>query len=392
MLLLSISLMLLSAGSSLRVGVNRSFMKRRHSFMHCLRNTESLPTPVECKSIILLPEEEQVVKMLNDVVREYKLKTQIRIAGGWVRDRLLGLSGKYDIDIAIDNMTGCKFCTHLAKWNSENGLEYVKFTVIQQNPSKSKHLETGIYLNLCRLIFIKFELCFSVTAKIGPFSVDFVNLRTETYQQNSRIPTAAFGTPLEDALRRDLTINSLFYNIHSGKVEDFTNMGIHDIQHKIIRTPLPALVTLTDDPLRCLRAIRFACRLGFDFDQELASAVSQPVVLDALEVKISKERVLTELELMFELLSAVRAVVFLHQFKLLPFVLTMSEYVIQANKSARLLPAVPLSSYSHASLAAVLIVDRFCRHQEIAPTMSDANFESVVKEINQPGEVRKIFM
>ena len=235
-------------------------------------------------------------------------------------------------------------------------------------------------------------LFYIVTAKIGPFSVDFVNLRTETYQQDSRIPKAVFGTPLEDALRRDLTINSLFYNIHSGKVEDFTEMGIHDIQHKLIRTPLPALVTLTDDPLRCLRAIRFACRLGFDFDQELASAVSQTVVLEALEIKISKERVLVELELMFELLSGVRAVVFLHQFKLLPFILALPDIALQTNSSARLLPAVPLSSYSNASVAAVLIVDRFCRQAEIAPTVSDAHIGNLVKDISQPGEVRMIFM
>lgn len=219
-----------------------------------------------------------------------------------------------------------------------------------------------------------------------------MNLRTETYQQNSRIPQAEFGTPLEDALRRDLTINSLFYNVHTGEIEDFTKMGIHDIQHKLIRTPLPALVTLTDDPLRSLRAIRFACRLGFDFDQELASAVSQPVVLEALEIKISKERVLVELELMFELLSAVRAVVFLHQFKLLPFILALPDIPLQSNSAARLLPAVSLHSYSNASVAAVLIVDRFCRQKEIAATVSDAHIGNLVKEIGQPGEVRMLFM
>ena len=53
--------------------------------------------------------------------------------------------------------------------------------------------------------------------------VDFVHLRTETYNEDSRNPTTGFGTPLEDALRRDITINALFYNLHTQQVEDLTH-------------------------------------------------------------------------------------------------------------------------------------------------------------------------
>lgn len=68
------------------------------------------------------------------------------------------------------------------------------------------------------------------------------------------------GTPVEDAFRRDFTINALFYNINEDKVEDFTNKGLEDMQKKILRTPLCPIKTFIDDPLRILRGFRFAAR------------------------------------------------------------------------------------------------------------------------------------
>lgn len=219
---------------------------------------------------------------------------------------------------------------------------------------------------------------------IGRFSVDFVNLRSETYTNSSRVPTMRFGTPAEDAIRRDLTINALFYNIHSGLVEDFTGMGLQDLHNRIVRTPLPPLVTLTDDPLRCLRAIRFACRLGFNIDPQLAEAMLNPVVLDALEVKISKERVLGELDLMLKLLSAPRAVVLLHQYNLLPFILPMPKTVMHSADSTLLV--VPLSCHNAASLAVVLLSERWSLR------CPDPEVSSAVKKVQSAGEDRRIFM
>lgn len=72
------------------------------------------------------------------------------------------------------------------------------------------------------------------------------------------------GTPLEDALRRDFTINSLFYNINTKQVEDYTERGLSDIANRVIRTPLEPLITFTDDPLRVLRCFRFRARFNFD--------------------------------------------------------------------------------------------------------------------------------
>ena len=106
------------------------------------------------------------------------------------------------------------------------------------------------------------------------------------------------GTASEDAYRRDLTINALFYNINEARVEDFTGRGVEDLRAGIIRTPLPPLETFLDDPLRVLRSIRFAARLGFRCEQELLNAAAAPVVREALHSKISRERIGKELSLM----------------------------------------------------------------------------------------------
>ena len=121
-----------------------------------------------------------------------------------------------------------------------------------------------------------------------------MNLRKETYTEESRNPTVEFGTAEEDALRRDSTVNALFYNLNSLEVEDFTKRGLQDLELKVIKTPLPPLETFTDDPLRVLRAIRFASRLGFDIDEGDKQAMCDARIKQALKVKISRERGGTE--------------------------------------------------------------------------------------------------
>jgi len=91
---------------------------------------------------------------------------------------------------------------------------------------------------------------------------------------DSRIPEKIeFGSPKEDSLRRDLTINSLFYNIIEDKVEDFTEMGLNDLKSEIIRTPLAAFETFNDDPLRVLRVFRFAAKYGFEIHESISEAI-----------------------------------------------------------------------------------------------------------------------
>ncbi|XLU81808.1 hypothetical protein S245_005228 [Arachis hypogaea] len=154
------------------------------------------------------------------------------------------------------------------------------FLFFGSKPDRSKHLETAM-LNLFGM------------------RIDFVNLRSEEYTENSRIPSKqSFGTPEVDAYRRDLTINSLFYNIHSDSVEDFTKRGISDLKSGRIVTPLPPKAIFLDDPLRVLRAIRFGVRFEFTLDEDLKVAAACGDVKDALAAKISKERIGKEIDLM----------------------------------------------------------------------------------------------
>jgi len=83
--------------------------------------------------------------------------------------------------------------------------------VIRSNPDQSKHLETA-------------------KVKYQGIEIDFVNLRSESYASTSRIPEIEFGTAEEDAVRRDFTINALFYNIGQGNVEDLTGKGLEDLR------------------------------------------------------------------------------------------------------------------------------------------------------------------
>ena len=174
------------------------------------KNFELNSTEIECFTIIL------------NILKKYNLNTTCRIAGGWVRDKLLGKESD-DIDIALNGMKGSKLASLI---NEELYPGKDKVGIIQQNAKKGKHLETA-------------------TIKICKVWIDFVNLRCENDNE--------IGTPLSDAELRDLSINSLFYNINEKKVEDFTNKGIKDLENGIIETPIKAEITFKHDPLRILR-------------------------------------------------------------------------------------------------------------------------------------------
>ncbi|KAJ2334605.1 CCA tRNA nucleotidyltransferase, mitochondrial [Coemansia sp. RSA 2681] len=236
------------------------------------------------KTLSLTATEQEICDLLVNVVETIHAKQPeqpklvLRIAGGWVRDKLLGLES-HDIDIAIDHMSGFDLAQHVNQHLSEHGYPVSTIAKISQNPERSKHLETA-------------------TTSVLGLLVDFVNLRSETYNSDSRIPQIEFGTPADDALRRDITINALFYNIHTRQVEDFTGRGLADLHDGIVRTPLEPFKTFTDDPLRVLRVIRFASRFGYAIDEETAQAMMRPEIKRDLDAKISRERVGVELEKM----------------------------------------------------------------------------------------------
>lgn len=251
-------------------------------------------------SIQLNPREKQLKGLLLDVASFIDKSSPIpgangspepivlRWAGGWVRDKLLGRES-HDIDTAISTMTGYSFALKMQEFcnvpenRTRHGMtdrDLGNLHKIKKNPEKSKNLETG-------------------TASILGLDVDFVNLRKETYADDSRNPAMEFGTAQEDAERRDATVNALFYNLHTGEVEDFVG-GLQDMEARLIRTPLEPLQTFTDDPLRVLRLVRFASRLRFAIDPVVEKVMGDKRVLDALRLKISRERVGTEVEKMLK--------------------------------------------------------------------------------------------
>ncbi|KAL3712216.1 CCA tRNA nucleotidyltransferase, mitochondrial [Talaromyces marneffei ATCC 18224] len=259
--------------------------------------------------------------------------------GGWVRDKLLG-NQSCDIDVAMSNMTGPEFASHLKDFLSSEsrpaqpaelstsepdeksktqaqtkgdiykqqatkaGLstEIRGFYEIDRNPKKGKHLQT-------------------TSAKIFGLDIDFVNLRTETQELQvenlSRVGREFGSSAEEDAYRRDATVNAIFYNLDTQRVEDYTTKGLQDLEAKVLRTPLDARVTFTDDPLRILRFVRLASTLGFTIDEgDTQQAMKSPEIQSLIGTRISPERIGLELKKMVTGPDPVTALLWIHRLKL----------------------------------------------------------------------------
>ena len=222
-------------------------------------------------NISVTNDEKELFSVIREVVSKYTPSTQVFAVGGWTRDKLLGIPSD-DIDIMISNISGEDFANMVTK---HMGIKDAH--VIRENPEKSKNITTAkAYIPLS-------------SGKIQ--EVDFAQARAEVYRGDSRIPDLKPATPQEDAFRRDLTINSLFYNLMTNKIEDFTGNGIKDMLTDTIRTPEDPIKTFSDDPLRIFRTIRFTAKYNGKIDPETYQAMINPNLRNEIKQKVSKERI-----------------------------------------------------------------------------------------------------
>eukprot|EP00050_Salpingoeca_kvevrii_P006739 m.291327 g.291327 ORF g.291327 m.291327 type:complete len:527 (+) comp12457_c0_seq1:807-2387(+) len=280
-----------------------------------------IPNAVASGRIELSPVEQAIFETCRETIASFNLSTTVRVAGGWVRDKLRG-SDSDDIDFALDDMMGIDFAQYINRHLESQGQHVNSIGVIHSAPEQSKHLEVA-------------------TFKLHGQEVDMNNLRTEEYAQDSRIPTVEIGTPWQDAHRRDLTINSLFYNVNDDSIEDFCGTGISDLENGIIRTPCNPKETFRDDPLRILRVARFAGRYNFRVEPALEEAAMDMEVQAHLANKVTRERFGLEIDKMFKTQSTpVGSFAVLLTFGLYPIVFRIPQEELTPQPEAVPLPVL----------------------------------------------------
>lgn len=201
-----------------------------------------------------------VFGLLKDAAKTQKLESYI--VGGWVRDLILNRNSK-DIDVVCVG-SGIDLAQSFAK-------------------KLSNKAEVTIFKNFG-----------TAMVKDGAVEVEFVGARKESYARDSRKPIVEDGSLEDDQNRRDFTINALAISINESSFGDLIDPfgGIEHIKQKVLKTPLDPNITFSDDPLRMMRACRFASQLNFDIDPDTFEAIGKNKERIAI---ISQERITEEL-------------------------------------------------------------------------------------------------
>lgn len=190
-------------------------------------------------------------KRLAQIIEGTEWENHVFLVGGCVRDELMQ-RGLHDIDLAIDLPNGG---IRFAWW-----LYSSRYTPKNRKPKIFEHFGTA----KVRLRGFPHE------------EIDCVQTRGKRYEyEEIPHPEDNFGTILEDALCRDLTINSLYVNISTGELLDPTGQGLHDLENHIIRTPNDPDISLRDNAMHILRTIRFAVKFGWDLNESLIESMKK---------------------------------------------------------------------------------------------------------------------
>lgn len=206
--------------------------------------------------------EDKIFKKLSEVITIENVKAWV--IGGFVRDCILARNHpEKDIDIVVVG----------------NGIETARKAARKLGPA----IKVNIFRNYGTAMF-----------RYDDYEIEFVGARRESYSRESRKPVVESGTLEDDQKRRDFTINTLAISLNRESYGEFLDPfgGMKDLVNKLIRTPLDPDVTFSDDPLRMIRAIRFATLLKFSIEENTFRAIesnSERILI------VSPERIITEL-------------------------------------------------------------------------------------------------
>jgi len=206
------------------------------------------------------PLDNPIFQVIGNTADQMQLKAWV--VGGFVRDSILKRENK-DIDIVVVG----------------NGVDFAQAVAKNFN-------------NDCSLsVFKNFG---TAQIKFDDWIIEFIGARKESYRRDSRKPIVENGTLIDDQNRRDFTINAIYLSLNSdnfGELYDPFN-GVQDLQNMVIRTCSNPDITFSDDPLRMLRAIRFASRLNFRIELKTFEAIKANV--NRIEI-VSQERITDEM-------------------------------------------------------------------------------------------------